>query len=425
MAGNKKYDFFISYRRANNGSVCGNYVAGLLRGYSVFYDVSTITEGQFAKQIRDALQNTDRFILIVTEGAFSRPENPGKRDWYYEEISIAIETVGLDKITPVIFSGTLSEDILPNSLKGRGLCGCQKVPYVPEYAEFFETKFYKHFHISPQNKMGIVRGRYVAPPTREQVDDDTEIDAIENEDIIPFNVGGVAFNMVFVEGGTFKMGATPEQGDDADDNEKPVHTVTLSDYYIGETQVTQGLWQAVMGNNPSYFKKGDNYPVEQVSWNDAQDFIEKLNVKTCMPFCLPTEAEWEFAARGGNEGNGFRYSGGNDLDKVAVYEQNADSLGSDNPAYGTHPVKTKDCNELGIYDMSGNVWEWCQDRYADYSNRPATDPQGDSSNPAHVLRGGSWHGVASYCRVSSRQYNNPDFCNYNLGFRLGLVIAPF
>ena len=245
MAGNKKYDFFISYRRANNGSVCGNYVAGLLRGYSVFYDVSTITEGQFAKQIRDALQNTDRFILIVTEGAFSRPENPGKRDWYYEEISIAIETVGLDKITPVIFSGTLSEDILPNSLKGRGLCGCQRVPYVPEYAEFFETKFYKHFHISPQNKMGIVRGRYVAPPTREQVDDDTEIDAIENEDIIPFNVGGVAFNMVFVEGGTFKMGATPEQGDDADDNEKPVHTVTLSDYYIGETQVTQELWEAV------------------------------------------------------------------------------------------------------------------------------------------------------------------------------------
>ena len=127
MAGNKKYDFFISYRRANNGSVCGNYVAGLLRGYSVFYDVSTITEGQFAKQIRDALQNTERFILIVTEGAFLRPENPGKSDWYYEEISIAIETVGLDKITPVIFSGTLSEDILPNSLKGRGLCGCQRV----------------------------------------------------------------------------------------------------------------------------------------------------------------------------------------------------------------------------------------------------------------------------------------------------------
>lgn len=423
MAGNKKYDFFISYRRANNGTVCSNYVAGLLRGYSVFYDVSTITEGQFAKQIRDALQNTDRFILIVTEGAFSRPENSDRHDWYYEEISIAIDTIGLDKITPVIFSGTLNEDILPNSLKGRGLCGCQKVPYVPEYAEFFETKFYKHLHISPQNTMGVVRGRYTAPPTQAQVDDDAEIDDTEDytQDIIPFNVDGIEFNMIFVEGGTFKMGATPEQGDDADDNEKPVHTVTLSDYYIGETPVTQGLWKAVMDNNPSYFKHGDYYPVEQVSWNDAQDFIKKLNSKTGKSFCLPTEAEWEFAARGGNFGKGFRYSGGNDLDKVAVYEQNADSSSPDNPACGTHPVKTKDCNELGIYDMSGNVWEWCQDSYGDYSSRPVNNPLPDSTNPARVIRGGSWHAVASFCRVSTRQYNNPDFCNYNLGFRLGLV----
>ena len=258
--------------------------------------------------------------------------------------------------------------------------------------------------------------------TQAQVDDDTEIDATENsaQDIIPFNVGGIEFNMIFVEGGTFNMGATPEQGD-ADDNEKPVHTVTLSDYYIGETQVTQGLWQAVMGNNPSYFKKGDNYPVEQVSWNDAQDFIKKLNAKTGKSFCLPTEAEWEFAARGGNLCEGFRYSGGNDLDKVAVYEQNSDSLSPDNPACGTHPVKTKDCNELGIYDMSGNVWEWCQDSYGDYSSRPVNNPQFDSTNPARVLRGGSWRAVASFCRVSTRQYNNPDFCNYNLGFRLGLV----
>ena len=165
-----------------------------------------------------------------------------------------------------------------------------------------------------------------------------------------FMVNGVSFEMVRVEGGTFHMGATSEQKDEAWDREKPVHSVTLSSYYIGKTEVTQALWQAVMGSNPSNFK-GSNLPVECVCWNDCQEFIQKLNSLTGRNFRLPTEAEWEFACRGGNNSRGYKYSGSNNLGSVAWYD--------DNSGGQTHPVATKAPNELGIYDMSGNVWEWC------------------------------------------------------------------
>ncbi|MCR5453614.1 MAG: SUMF1/EgtB/PvdO family nonheme iron enzyme [Bacteroidales bacterium] len=414
MAETKTYDFFISYRRANNGTVCGNYIAGLLRGYSVFYDVSSITEGQFHQQIRDALQHTERFILIVTEGAFARPEIPGKRDWYYEEIDIAIQTVGLQRITPVVFSGALREDLLPISLKNRGLCGCQKVLYVPEYADYFEDKFYKHLHISPNN-IGIGRNSTIAPPTENQISDDTEhIDAIYDvkTEKIPYDVCGVGFNMVFVEGGTFSMGATPEQRGDANDNEKLVSSVTLSDYYIGETQVTQGLWKAVMGSNPSFFKHGDNCPVENVSWNEVQDFIEKLNANTGNNFCLPTEAQWEYAARGGVYRRGLVYSGANNIDEVGWHIGNSNGK--------THSVKQKKPNELGIYDMSGNVWEWCQDWYGAYPDEAVSNPRGEASGAFRVLRGGSWYSRAINCRISDRNGYIPERSDYNAGFRLAI-----
>lgn len=182
-----------------------------------------------------------------------------------------------------------------------------------------------------------------------------------------FQVGGVSFDMVWVEGGTFRMGATSEQGSDAWGGEKPVHSVTLSGYYIGKTEVTQALWKAVMGSNPSEFK-GDNLPVEQVSWDDCQEFIRKLNSLTGQHFRLPTEAEWEFACRGGNNSCGYKYSGSNDIDNVAWY--------FDNSGHKTHPVGTKAQNELGIYDMSGNVWEWCSDWYGNYSSGAQTNPKG-------------------------------------------------
>ena len=224
-------------------------------------------------------------------------------------------------------------------------------------------------------------------------------------------VNGVSFTMIAVEGGTFKMGATSEQGSDADNDEKPVHNVTLSDYYIGETEVTQELWQAVMGTNPSY-SKGNKKPVEQVSWNDCQEFIKKLNRLTGKNFRLPTEAEWEYAARGGNKSKGYKYSGSNSIGDVAWYTDNSSSQ--------THDVKTKQANELGIYDMSGNVYEWCQDWYGSYSSGSQTNPTGPTSGSDRVLRGGSWSSSARYCRVSNRSINCPDSRLNYLGLRLAL-----
>ena len=208
------------------------------------------------------------------------------------------------------------------------------------------------------------------------------------------------------------MGATSEQGSDAESNESPVHSVTLSSYYIGETEVTQELWQAVMGSNPSYNSGYPQRPVETVSWNDCQEFITKLNNLTGKNFRLPTEAEWEYAARGGNKSKGYKYSGSNTIDNVAWYTSNSSSQ--------THDVKTKQANELGIYDMSGNVYEWCQDWYGSYSRGSQTNPTGPSSGSDRVLRGGGWNFSARRCRVSLRHGNSPDGRYFSYGLRLSL-----
>ena len=226
-----------------------------------------------------------------------------------------------------------------------------------------------------------------------------------------FTVNGVSFEMVRVEGGTFRMGATYEQKGDAESDEMPVHSVTLSSYYIGKTEVTQALWQAVMGSNPSYFK-GADLPVENVSWDDCQEFIQKLNRLTGRNFRLPTEAEWEFACRGGNNSCGYKYSGSNDIDNVAWY--------LDNSGEKTHPVGTKASNELGIYDMSGNVWEWCSDWYANYTSNSQTNPKGPQSGSRRVCRGGSWYSGVRGCRSSNRGSNYPADRINLLGLRLAL-----
>ena len=230
------------------------------------------------------------------------------------------------------------------------------------------------------------------------------------------NVNGVSFTMKRVEGGTFWMGAQSinPSGQNFDseayDNESPVHSVTLSSYYIGETEVTQELWQAVMGSNPSYFS-GTNLPVERVSWNMIiNDFLPALNMQTGFNFRLPTEAEWEYAARGGNHGHGYKYAGGDTIDAVAWYSVNSDSQ--------PHPVGAKSPNELGVYDMSGNVQEWCNDNYGSYSSGTQIDPQGPSSGGYRVRRGGSWLNVARHCRVSDRGSSVPSDAGYNNGFRL-------
>lgn len=226
---------------------------------------------------------------------------------------------------------------------------------------------------------------------------------------------GISIDMVKVEAGTFMMGATSEMKDsydDPDSDEKPVHQVTLTnDYYMGKYEVTQALWEAVMGSNPSYFK-GDNLPVEEVSWNDCQEFISKLNSLTGRKFRLPTEAEWEYAARGGKKSRCYQYSGSSNISDVVWYK--------DNSANKTHPVGTKQANELGIYDMSGNVWEWCSDRYGSYSSFSQTNPTGATSGSRHVNRGGSWAKNVRRSSPSCRYgaiYVDRDL---DLGFRLAL-----
>ncbi|MBQ8855839.1 MAG: SUMF1/EgtB/PvdO family nonheme iron enzyme [Bacteroidales bacterium] len=227
------------------------------------------------------------------------------------------------------------------------------------------------------------------------------------------NVSGVTFNMVYVEPGTFSMGSTSTQ------EEQPVHEVTISKpYYIGETEVTQELWIQIIGNNPSY-SKGNKLPVSGVSWNDCQTFIQKLNevteskIITGMTFGLPTEAEWEFAAKGGNLSKGYIYSGSDVIGDVAWWTSN------------THPyyykdVKTKDPNELGIYDMSGNVYEWCQDWYGDYKEFAVTDPTGPSNGTAYVIRGGAYCTNSNLCTCTYRSSSNPDDRHTKLGLRLVL-----
>ena len=224
-----------------------------------------------------------------------------------------------------------------------------------------------------------------------------------------FTVNGVSFKMIAVKGGTFTMGATSEQTG-AESDESPTHSVTLSDYYIGETEVTQELWNAVMGSNPSYYTGNMQRPVETVTWNDCQSFISWLTELTGETFRLPTEAQWEYAARGGNKSIGYTYSGSNAIDQVAWYWDNSSDT--------THPVKTKAPNELGIYDMSGNVWEWCSDWYGAYSFAAQTDPTGPATGSYRVDRGGCWCYDKGGCRVTDRGDYGPASTWRHLGLRL-------
>lgn len=235
----------------------------------------------------------------------------------------------------------------------------------------------------------------------------------------PFTVKGITFSMILVKGGTFTMGATAEQTG-AECDESPAHTVTLSDYYIAETEVTQGLWKAVTGYSPTLggsswdptYGIGDNYPAYFISYEDVQRFITQLNALTGVTFRMPTEAEWEYAARGGNQSKGYRYSGSNTIGNVAWYYDTSGGT--------THPVGTKAANELGLYDMSGNVQEWCSDWYSEsyYSSSPQNNPKGPSSGSYRIFRGGSWLDDALNCRVARRIDDAPSSRYTNLGVRL-------
>ena len=233
---------------------------------------------------------------------------------------------------------------------------------------------------------------------------------------------GLNMKMIYVEGGTFTMGASSGDGD-AYDFELPAHQVTLDSYYIAEFEVTQSQWEKVMGttvyqqrdkyDSLCYMRGvGDNYPMYYVSYEEARDFCQELSLLTGKTYLLPTEAQWEFAARGGNKGKNSdnKYSGSYSIDAVAWYESNSNS--------STHPVGQKRANQLGIYDMSGNVWEWCSDWYGDYSSNSQTNPTGPSSGQSRVLRGGGWDYNAGFCRVSNRIGHIPSTRYSYFGFRV-------
>lgn len=246
-----------------------------------------------------------------------------------------------------------------------------------------------------------------------------------------FEVEGVGFDMVFVDGGTFTMGATFEQTAPLD-NERPLHEVKLSDYYIGETEVTQALWNAVTGQPLSHFSGDDRLPVEDVSHQEVMEFIKMLQKKTAAKFCLPTEAQWEYAARGGKASHGYEYAGSDDAEEVAwcgaslrptdgVFRDSIQLRSYlDESRAHTYPVAQKKPNELGLYDMSGNVAEWTADIYAPYTTGRQKNPKGPSYGHEHVFRGGCWYFGPWSSRVTQRQGAQASTHYSNLGFRLAL-----
>ena len=265
--------------------------------------------------------------------------------------------------------------------------------------------------------------------TAEEAKRKVEEEAAAMKKSLNFTVRNVTFKMVFVQGGTFTMGCTSEQGNDCWDNEKILHSVTVSDFWMGETEVTQALWKAVMGTEPSYKGgwtdkdgRGSMYPAYYVNWEECVQFCNKLNslLSNQLPsgwrFALPTEAEWEYAARGGKHHSGYKYPGSDNIDEVAWY--------FDNSGYKAHHVKGKRANALGLYDMSGNMCEWCADLYDEeyYGVSPSTNPLGPTNGSDHVLRGGAFCAADRYCRVSgSRSHGSPDYYSGSYGFRLALV----
>lgn len=274
-----------------------------------------------------------------------------------------------------------------------------------------ETKYYVRAYAT--NEKGTAYGTEKAFTTTKTVVNPYTTITVET------SYGSVQFDMAKVDGGTFTMGAQsssasqPNYDSDADSDEKPTHSVTLSSYYIGKTEVTQQLWYVVMGSYPnisSTYGRGDDYPVYNVTYSQCEQFIKKLNNLTGKTFRFPTEAEWEFAARGGKNTNGYKYCGSSTVGTVAWYGSNSSSK--------SHPVAQKTANEVNVFDMSGNVWEWCSDWYGNYSMSSQTDPMGATSGPGHVIRGGAYNDAATECRVSVRSNAAASSSFTTLGLRL-------
>ena len=398
--GERKYDIFISHSTKDEKTIedlCHYLEERNLHCFVAYRDVPKGKDwGEF---IVNAIEDCKVFVYVHTQASNKSKETT-------RELNLAFEAECL--VIPFRIENI--EYIKAKKYRLTNINWLDAFPGNPEdyFGELFE-KIKPYFHDR------IQEGDEIEPQCRKTELKENELEEQQREgreEIQIFNIKGVEFKMLRVQGGTFQMGGTSEQGSDAADNEYPVHSVTLSDYYIGQTEVTQELWKAVMGSNPSYFKGDNQRPVENVSWNDCQKFIDKLNRLTGKNFRLPTEAEWEYAARGGNKSKGYKYSGSNDADAVAWYDKNIGGK--------THPVATKQSNELGLYDMSGNVWECCQDWYGKYSSRSQNNPKEANIGSARVLRGGGWNNYARNVRVSYRYFNSPVYRYINRGLRFAL-----
>lgn len=392
----------------------GNITTANINMSANFVNITVKADSQSEIYIDDEYKGKGMWSGRIADGSHTFEARKNNHRASFKTLDLVLgNTVTIELDSPKPIYGSL--DITTSPMRAEIYIDGEHYDQTPNYIDNIligehELKLGKQGYVSVTKRITIKEGETLSLNEVLNAIGGNNVSKTSNVKNQTFTVNGVSFNMIAVEGGTYNMGATPEQTYFGND-EKPVHAVTLGNYYIGETEVTQELWAAVMNNNPSHFL-GDQKPVEHVSWEDCQIFIEKLNQLTGKNFRLPTESEWEYASRGGNKSQGFKYSGSNNIGDVAWYDANSNEQ--------THNVKTKLPNELGIYDMSGNVYEWCQDRYGNYTSDSQINPQGPSIGPNRVLRGGCWRFFASYCRVSYRNnYISSGRYNYN-GLRLAM-----
>lgn len=379
---NNKYDVFLCYSRKDyvdehNNVIPGNEVSKIKEALTkakitYWFDEEAIFTGDvFVKIIGNAIKSSKIVLFVASVNSYSSL-------WNRKELEYA------EQMNKTIFFVKIDDVLMPE-----------------RWLLLFSDKGMIDFRYEAEKKKLFLELQKITSP-------DTRISV--GSEILMIN--DYHINMIRVEGGSFTMGATLQQGGDNPD-ERIVHHVRLDSYFISQVPVTQELWEKVMGNNPSR-NKGNVFPVENVSWNDCMLFIKRLNNMTGKEYRLPTEAEWEYAAKGGAKGryNGYKYSGGNNLHGVSWNKENSDGH--------THEVAQKTPNELGIYDMSGNVWEWCYDWYAPYSEKLVINPQGPDDGEKKVCRGGSWISKGRDCRISIRESEYPDERSADIGFRLAL-----
>lgn len=389
-------------------------------------------------------EGTKTQILANLRDAFTGSENYAAYNVNIEDVTKAIDSLGLSRRNPIHIANVIREkNPEVKYIVFSKVSIVERSNYYDDYTVMITSEFFSTFtkmserayEVKMKSSMdaipaackelikGLLREPLTAEPTGKHQASQSPQPSVQplTQQYYVENAGcGLNMKMIYVEGGTFQMGATPEQGSDAMSDEKPVHSVTLDGYYIAECEVTQEQWQKIMGttiyqqrdkaNYDNTYGAGPNYPMYYVSWHEAQKFCGILSEITGKTYMLPTEAQWEYAARGGNKSKGYKYSGSNYVEAVAWYDSNSGRT--------THPVKGKRANELGLYDMSGNVDEWCYDWKGAYSSSSQSNPTGASSGHNRVMRGGNWCHGAYNCRVSYRYFNSPTSRYGNVGFRV-------